>query len=217
MILIAAMWAMAAGIVAGSAHAQSQPPPQERFVLTGVMFVEGEEGLAWLQEPVFTHNEAITVRVGDRVGPYRLTKILEDQVELQGPGGPVSIPLAGSPSTVRVAGGRGTLQPEARELPTPPALSYQKAAVIPLGDADTKFPASDLLVGAGARLIDEAARQQRQMEASKPRAERPPRPAPDNSQAVSIPLGDADTKFPASKLLLGAGARLDGGPVGRPW
>ena len=64
-----AMWTMAVAILAGSAQAQPGAPSNERFVLSGVVYVEGGGGLAWLQEPTFTNNRVVTVRVGDRIGP----------------------------------------------------------------------------------------------------------------------------------------------------
>ena len=95
LILIAATWAALVGVMAGSADAQS-----ERFILSGVVFVEGGgAGLAWLQEPSLTQDQVVTLRQGDSIGPYRLTKILEDQVELEGPGGKFSVPLSGASAT----------------------------------------------------------------------------------------------------------------------
>ncbi len=154
MIVIAAMSAAVVGMVAGNAYAQqSATPPGERFVLTGVVHVEGGRGVAWLQEPTFTNNQIVTVRPGDSVGPYRVTKILEDKVELVGPGGTVFVPLAGAPGTVSVAASPETKQPSVHELPPHPALKNPEAIVISRGDPRRNFPASDLLIGAGA-LVD---------------------------------------------------------------
>src|SRR5262249_37855879 len=68
----------------------------EGFVLAGVVSVEGGGGVAWLQEPTLTQDKVVTARVGERIGPYRLTKISEDQVEMEGPQGKFSVPLAGA-------------------------------------------------------------------------------------------------------------------------
>ena len=97
LILIAATWAAVVGLVVGGAHAQSPTPSGGQFVLVGVVLLEGGRGLAWVQEPAFTGNKVVTVRLGDSVGPYRVTKILTHLVELTGPAGSVSIPLAGVP------------------------------------------------------------------------------------------------------------------------
>ena len=73
-----------------------------------------------------THNEIVSVRPGDSIGPYRLTKVLEDRVELEGPGGTLSVRLAG-PSTVAAS-------------PPPPAPLQEPAPVIeqkPRVDAGT--------------------------------------------------------------------------------
>jgi hypothetical protein len=101
LLLIAAMWAVlvGVGVSVGSADAQSG----ERFVLTGVVFVEGGGGRAWLQEPTLTQNQVVTVRPGESIGPYRLTKILEDRVEMEGPAGKVSVRLAGAPGPATAA------------------------------------------------------------------------------------------------------------------
>jgi hypothetical protein len=72
LILIAATWAAVVGLAAGSAHAQSPTPPGGQFVLSGVVMLEGERGLAFVQEPNFTNNKVVTVRLGDSVGPYRV-------------------------------------------------------------------------------------------------------------------------------------------------
>lgn len=64
----------------------------ERFVLSGVILYEGG-GLAWIQEPSLTGNQTVALRLSDSIGPYRLTKILDDRIELQGPGGTVLVPV----------------------------------------------------------------------------------------------------------------------------
>jgi flagellar biosynthesis GTPase FlhF len=85
---------MSAG--AGSVHGQSNPQAAEGFVLSGVISFDGGGGLAWLQEPKLTNNEVVAVRRGDSVGPYRLTQIFEDRVELEGPAGKILVPLFGA-------------------------------------------------------------------------------------------------------------------------
>ncbi|HEV2055364.1 MAG TPA: hypothetical protein VGV06_09345 [Methylomirabilota bacterium] len=158
LILIAATWAAVVGLVAGSAHAQSPTPPGGQFVLVGVVLLEGERGLAWVQEPNFTGNKVVTVRLGDSVGPYRVTKILTHQIELTGPGGTISVPLAGLPGAVGVASSAGTSSPgtvqqPAGEMPPHPALSNPNAIVIPRGDPRRNFPAAEILAGAGAPQV----------------------------------------------------------------
>ncbi len=86
-----------------------------QFTLSGVVVVEGG-GRAWLQEPQLTQNQPVSVRLGESIGPYRLTKILEDRVELQGPTGTLAVLLAG------VAGPPTVAAPAPRPAPTlPPA------------------------------------------------------------------------------------------------
>jgi hypothetical protein len=224
LILIAATWAAVVGLVAGSAHAQSPTPPGGQFVLVGVVLLEEGRGLAFIQEPNFTKNKVVTVRLGDSVGPYRVTKILTHQVELTGPGGTVSLPLAGLPGAVSVASSAGasspgTVQQPAGEMPPHPALNNPNAIVSPRGDPRRDFPASRFLVGAGA-VVGGAASQAPQPQVAAPRAasaqdvpvpaatqtpsqELPPHPALNNPNAIVIPRGDPRRNFPASKMLIG--------------
>jgi hypothetical protein len=225
LILIAATWAAVVGLVAGSAHAQSPTPPGGQFVLVGVVLLEGGRGLAFVQEPNFTNNKVVTVRLGDSVGPYRVTKILTHQVELTGPGGTVSIPLAGLPGAVSVASSAGTSSPgtvqrPAGEMSPHPALSNPNAKVIPRGDPRRDFPAFRLLGGAGAPLVGGVASQAGQPQATQLRAaspvrdvavpaamqtpppELPPSPALNNPNAKVIPRGDPRRNFPVSKMFI---------------
>jgi hypothetical protein len=225
-IRIAVIWAATLGFVAGSAHAQAASTAPERFVVTGVVFVEGGRGLAWLQEPTFTNNKVIAVHPGDSVGPYRVTKILECQVVLEGPGGTVSVPLAGGPGTATAAVGPGTTPGPRTEA----SLSKPKPIIIPPGDPRGNFPASAILVGAGAKITGPLANWK--PPASKPQSASPARdvaasegadkPAPGVSSgsvragshqaasaqrgpdAIFIPRGDPRRAFPASTFLIGA-------------
>ena len=142
LILIAATWTAVVGLVAGTAHAQSPTPPGGHFVLSGVVLLEGDRGLAFVQEQNFTNNKVVAVRLGDSIGPYRVTKILTHQVELTGPDGTVSVPLAGLPGAVSVASSAGTVQRPAGEMSPAPALSNPNAIVIPRGDPRRNFPVS---------------------------------------------------------------------------
>jgi hypothetical protein len=117
-ILIAAAWAVFAVFGVVDASAQASEP---QFILTGVVVVEGETGgRAWLQEPKLTQNQVVPVRRGEQIGPYRLTAIHEDRVELQGPKGKLVVPLAGvaAPASPTVASSPAatTPQPTPREL-----------------------------------------------------------------------------------------------------
>jgi hypothetical protein len=100
--VVAAICALLVAAAAAGADAQSWDPAGTRFTLSGVVVVEGG-GRAWLQEPTLTQNQTVAVRPGDSIGPYRLTKILEDRVELEGPGGKFSVMLAGVASPVAAA------------------------------------------------------------------------------------------------------------------
>lgn len=76
-------------VLAPLSQAQEQPP---RFVVNGVVLKPDGSALAWLQEPTFTKG-VMLVRAGDSVGPYKVTGITEDRVELQGPAGKVIVRL----------------------------------------------------------------------------------------------------------------------------
>jgi hypothetical protein len=225
-LIIFAAFLMTVVGMAGVVDAQT-----EKFVLTGVVYVEGGRGVAWIQEPTFTNNKIVTLRQGDSIGPYRLTKILEDQIELEGPGGKVAVPLAGSGGAISVAAvpaPPGPADPTSHELPPHPALNNPDAIVVARGDPSRNFPASDLLIGAGAELGGPSVRQAPvgQFVAAPPPGVRdrgvvpvaqqtpPPElashPASQNSNAVVVPRGDPRRAFPASSLLIGAGAQTGG-------
>jgi len=171
--LIASTCVVLVGVAAASASAQA-----ERFVLTGVVSVEGGGGVAWLQEPTITQDRVVTARVGESIGPYKLTKILEDQVELEGPQGKFSVPLAGgsAPATAstakeptqasapgrparptNVAAPAPAAAPAAVETPHP-ALANPNAVVVPRGDPRRDFPASGYSVPARSAGSEDAQR-----------------------------------------------------------
>jgi hypothetical protein len=215
LILIAATWAAVVGLVVGSANAQAPTQPGGQFSLIGVVMLEGGRDLAFIQEPSLTDNKVVTVRLGDNVGPYRVTKILTHQVELTGPGGTVVIPLAGLPGAVGVASASGAAQSSADGTQPEAAVSLPPVpppnVVIPLGDPRGEFPASKMLVGAGAVLTGVASQEpQLQAPQAQPASvqvasvpvatQTPGSPSPN----VMIPRGDSRRDFPAAKLLIGA-------------
>ena len=116
----------AAVLLVGGTLAVSAEAADARFVLTGVVFVDGGDGgRAWLQEPTLTQNQVVTLRPGESIGPYRLTSIHEDRVEFQGPTGKLVVPLAGiaPPTTASTPAPtepqrRMTLQQQ--QVPSPP-------------------------------------------------------------------------------------------------
>lgn len=129
LVLVAAAtwWVALVGAMTGGAHAQD--PAQvatEGFVLTGLV-VDGADGLAWLREPTYTENAIIPVRPGDTVGPYRVSRILDDRIELEGPGGTLSVLLSGAGSP---AVAEPTPQPSRRE---PAQQPTRRARTLPAG------------------------------------------------------------------------------------
>ena len=91
------------GATGSGVYAQPGGPGGERFVLTGMVVWSDKEGVAWLQEPELTRNEIVTVRIGESVGPWKLTQFRDNGVELDGPAGKVLVPL-GAPGSAVAAG-----------------------------------------------------------------------------------------------------------------
>lgn len=123
--------ALAVAAASGTADAQVEP----RFTLTGVVVVEGG-GRAWLYEPVLTQGQPVALRPGDSIGPYRLTKILEDRVELVGPSGPTWVMLAGVQGPAMAA---SAPVPQPVFAP-PPAITDPTHQVLPLGPPLAELP-----------------------------------------------------------------------------
>jgi len=155
----------------------------ERFLVTGVIFVEGGGGMAWIQEPTFTQNQVMTLRPGDMVGPYRLSKIFEDGVELEGPKGSIRVPLYGGPSTGADSGAGSR---------TPASTSVGKdgnvAAEAPAAPAPPQTPAERLTE---AKKVLQEARQaarrvdhERRRQAAEARAANPPPPIPKGTTQI---------------------------------
>lgn len=117
--------------------AQPSAPGAERFVLTGMVVWSGKEGVAWLQEPDLTRNQIVTLRIGESVGPWKLTQFLENGVELDGPAGKVVVPLQ------NVGGGGSAV---AAGAPAGPAAAASPTRISPRDDAarvaTTPAPAS---------------------------------------------------------------------------
>ena len=113
--------------------------PGERFVLSGVIIHEGG-GIAWIQEPSLTGNQTVAVRLSDSIGPYRLTKILDDRIELQGPGGTVLVPVYGgqaAPGPAVAMTGDGAAAPA-----TPHTSGPGQPTVVPQGASPEGVPPS---------------------------------------------------------------------------
>lgn len=148
-ILTAAVWAViVVAAVVGGAEAQIGVGPQ--FTLTGVVVVEGG-GRAWLQEPQLTQNQTIALRPGESIGPYRLTKIFDDRVELSGPAGAVVVPLAGvsGPATAAAPAPRPSPPPPAEPAPT---TGPDRVVILPPGPPLVPLPKDTPRVDFGSLL-----------------------------------------------------------------
>ena len=119
---------MLLGATSAGVLAQPGAPGSERFVLTGMVVWSGNEGVAWLQEPDLTRNEMVALRIGERVGPWKLTRFLDNGVELEGPAGKVLIPLHN-------AGGGGGSAVAAGAPAGPAPVAPSAARVLPRGEA----------------------------------------------------------------------------------
>lgn len=109
--------------------AQAQPPSESRattlkepapaFELHGVVLVDDGMRLALLREPRLVGGTAI-FRQGDRIGPFTVAEVLQDQVRLEREGDTILVPLRGASRAPQVEKGeapkRGpTSAPEADE------------------------------------------------------------------------------------------------------
>jgi hypothetical protein len=112
-ILSAGAWAV---FVIAAAVGVAAAQTESRFTLTGVVVVEGG-GRAWLQEPMLTQNQPVALRPGESIGPYRLTKILDDRVELVGPSGAMWVLLAGVQGATAAAPAPQPRPPMVRAVP----------------------------------------------------------------------------------------------------
>jgi hypothetical protein len=141
-ILTVVAWAVVA-IAAAAGAVDAQTP---NFTLSGLVVVEGG-GRAWLQEPVLTQNQPVALRPGESIGPYRLTKVFEDRVELVGPNGTFSVMLAGiQGATV------ATSPPPPQPLPAPRAVADPNHRVLPLGPPLAELPPGTPRVDFGSLL-----------------------------------------------------------------
>ena len=105
------------------------PPPTPKFILSGVV-LDGDTALALLQEPGLTQDQVRVVSPGAEVGSYRLTAVLQDRVELEGPSGKITVPLSG-PS--RPVARTATIAPGAPSRPTvlpPPGARAPAAGLV---------------------------------------------------------------------------------------
>jgi hypothetical protein len=182
------------GATGTGVSAQPGAPGAERFVLTGLVVWSGNEGVAWLQEPDLTRNEIVALRIGQSVGPWKLTRFLDNGVELDGPVGKVLVPLqnVGAGGTAVAAGAPAGPAPAAastaRTFPRDPAsqIATPSAPVNPLpgfvGDAHRPVPNASALSEAFSRARAARAQQQAENASNQPREA-----APAGSQAVRGP------------------------------
>ena len=142
-ILTVVAWAVV--VIAAAARVADAQTPQ--FTLSGLVVVEGG-GRAWLQEPVLTQNQPVALRPGESIGPYRLTNIFEDRVELAGPSGTISVLLAGIQGVTTAA-------PSAPPQPSPATVSAvadPSHRVLPLGPPLAELPPGTPRVDFGSLL-----------------------------------------------------------------
>ena len=196
-IEVATMLGALLGAAAGNAYGQTAA---ERFVLSGVVVFDGGGGVAWLHEPTLTQSRVIALRPGESIGSYRLEKILDDRVELKGPGGTVLVPLySGAPAAVASAAGSGSPGPGPAPAPNGPAAPSRAGAepAVDPGRAERQVERRARLDQA---LEKRAAAQKGSEEGPQPAAASPnntpdkisaSNPYKDNPNVLFLPRGDA--------------------------
>jgi hypothetical protein len=181
------------GATGAGVSAQPGVPGAERFVLTGLVVWSGNEGVAWLQEPDLTRNEIVALRIGQSVGPWKLTRFLDNGVELDGPVGKVLVPLqnVGGGGTAVAAGPAPAAASTARTVPRGDAsqAATPSASVSPLpgfvGDPNRPVPNASALSEVFNRARAVRAQQQQQQAENAPN--QPREAAPAGGQAVRGP------------------------------
>jgi hypothetical protein len=145
-ILAATTWLVLV-VAAGAADAQHGP----QFTLSGVVVVEGG-GRAWLQEPVLTQNQVVALRPGENIGPYRLTRILGDRVEMAGPNGTFAVMLAGVQGPATAAAPPPTPAPVHEPPPPYDPNDPNRVVVLPPGPPLAPLPPGTPRVDFGSLL-----------------------------------------------------------------
>lgn len=219
---IVALAALALSVVSVPQLAPAQAPPQ--FVLNGIVIPDNGRAFVWIQEPTLTQGKVIVLRPGETVGPYRLGKVEDDRVELEGPGGKMMVPLyaraPGAPAAPGATAGR-TPAPVVVSTPGPqpgrmagappaagPGIPPRAAATPPASTAPDETTAEDR-ERAGTAAASVSGRPMPYHPPSNHPAT-PPVPlaqrtdlTPQDVKALStpgitIPFGDPRTKFPSS-------------------
>lgn len=146
-MLFAAVWAVfVVATLTSGVEAQVIPGAGPQFMLTGVVVVDGG-GRAWLQEPKLTQNQTVALRPGESIGPYRLTKVFEDRVEMAGPTGTLVVPLAGvgAPATAVTSAPPPPVQPA-------PTTGPDRVVILPPGPPLAPLPPGTPRVDFGSLL-----------------------------------------------------------------
>jgi len=108
---------MSIGVVGGVCAQNGDP----RFVLSGIVINAQGDARAILEEPQLTGGRSVLLKTGDMIGSYRVSSIGTDHAVLQGPGGPLRIPLSG------IAAPAGPTVARAPEPPKSPGAAAQQA------------------------------------------------------------------------------------------
>ena len=166
-VLLTLLGATGAGV-----SAPPGAPGGERFVLTGLVVWSGKEGVAWLQEPDLTRNQIVTLRIGESVGPWKLTRFLDNGVELEGPAGKVLIPLqnVGSSGTAVAAGAPAAPAPAAASTASAVATPPVPDPPVPAFVWESNRPAPN--AGALGEALNKALAERAQRQAGSPQDQR---------------------------------------------
>ena len=131
------------------------PPPPPKFQLEGIVEVEGEKGMAVLQEPQLTQGKSRIVTLGESIGPYTLVQIEPDRVRLESEGRTVTVLLNDPTKTPKLGA--------AAPLPAP-QLATPQAPGSPEGQLRQRLrapglqapPAQQAEVGAGSPAVNQS-------------------------------------------------------------
>jgi hypothetical protein len=188
--MISSVLLLLLGATGSGVSAQAGGPGAERFVLTGMVVWSGNDGVAWLQEPDLTRNEIVTVRIGESVGPWKLTQFLDNGVELDGPAGKVLVPLhnagaggtavaAGAPAgPVPAAGSRAFTPNDSSRVAIPP--SSVSPASEPVADVNRPAPNA----GALGEALNKARAERAQRQLGNAQEQKPREAGPAGSQTA---------------------------------
>lgn len=223
---IVALAALTLSVVSVPQLALAQAPAPPQFVLNGIVIPDNGRAFVWIQEPSLTQGKVIVLRPGETVGPYKLGKVDDDRVVLEGPGSKIMVPLyaraPGAPVAPTATTGRTPSTPAIVSTPGPQPGRFAGAPPV----AAAGVPARVTATPGTSPAQDETAAEDKERTAgaaspsvsSRPMPYHPPSNHPTtppvplaqrtdltpqdvkalSTPGITIPFGDPRTKFPSS-------------------